>query len=97
MPLPLIAISTIITTVYKLVELRHRKKENTVTFEQLTKEISMGKKWYLSKTFWVNTIAVIAIAVQGQVGYVVSPELQTYVLVGLNFVLRVITKEQVIW
>ena len=57
----------------------------------------MGKKWYLSKTFLVNFLAAIAIAVQGQYGFIIPPESQAYAIVGLNFLLRLVTKEQVVW
>lgn len=57
-----------------------------------------SKKWYLSKTLWVNAISIVAIAAQGITGHeVISLELQASILAGINMILRFITKEQVIW
>jgi hypothetical protein len=54
------------------------------------------KKFYASKTFWVNLIAGIALVVQGVNGnWVVSVETQASILAGLNIVLRFITKGKV--
>jgi len=55
------------------------------------------KKWYTSKTLWVNGVALVAIVVQGVTGFVVKPELQIAALGGINFLLRIITKEEVTW
>jgi len=57
----------------------------------------MIKKWYISKTVWLNILATIAIIAQAQYGFVLAPEVQGYVLTGLNFLLRLITKEKVEW
>lgn len=54
------------------------------------------KKWYLSKTLWVNIIAVVAMAIQNATGYELSPEMQVYILAGINFLLRIITKEELV-
>lgn len=56
-----------------------------------------GKKWYLSKTFWTNVIAAVAVTVQSKYGYVIPLELQFGVLSIANLVLRKITKEPVVW
>ena len=55
------------------------------------------KQWLKSKTLWVNIIAVAVIIAQGQFGYVVTPELQLSILAGINFVLRLVTKENIVW
>ena len=55
------------------------------------------KQWLKSKTLWVNIIAVAVIIIQGQYGYVVTPELQLGVLATINFVLRLISKEDIVW
>ena len=52
-----------------------------------------NKIWYLSKTLWVNVIAIIAIIVQGRFGYVISPEAQFSILAIVNVILRSITKQ----
>ena len=51
------------------------------------------KKFYESKTFWVNLIGGIAMILQGVTGHaVVSMETQASILAGINIVLRFITK-----
>ena len=52
------------------------------------------KKWYTSKTLWANLIAIIAILVTGD-----ELDAQTVgaILAVLNMVLRLITKENLIW
>ena len=63
----------------------------------IKEEVKMIKKWYISKTVWLNVLATIAIIAQAQYGFVLAPEVQGYVLTGLNFLLRLITKEKVEW
>jgi len=53
-----------------------------------------GKPFYLSKTLWINIIALGAIVAQSYYGYVVSPEIQGILLVLVNIALRKITKEE---
>lgn len=53
----------------------------------------MGKKWYTSKTIWVNVIAAASSFVASQFGYTIGVELQAGILMGINIVLRTITKE----
>lgn len=55
------------------------------------------KKWYNSKTFWVNGIAMVATIIQGYTGFVVSPELQGLALTVANLFLRYVTKEEIQW
>jgi len=50
------------------------------------------KKWYASKTIWVNVIAAISLFVSSQFGYSLSTEVQAGIIAGLNVVLRIITK-----
>lgn len=54
------------------------------------------KKFYLSRTLWVNILGAIAMFVQKQYGFVVPPEYQAYALFVVNIILRVITKEELI-
>lgn len=56
-----------------------------------------GKKFWMSKTFWVNILAAAAMLAQMRVGFVVSPELQAMALTVVNLALRKITKEPVSW
>ena len=52
------------------------------------------KKWYASKTLWVNALAFVGIFVQVQTGTdVVSGEVQAAFLTIINMILHVITKE----
>lgn len=56
----------------------------------------MGKKWYTSKTIWVNIIAAISSLVASQFGYTITVELQAGILMGINIILRVVTKESIV-
>ena len=58
-----------------------------------TPVITTTKKWYLSKSLWLNAIAAVALFAQAQFGFLVSPELQAFVLMFLNMIVRLITKE----
>lgn len=51
------------------------------------------KKWIKSKTLWMNVIAIAAIILQAEYGFVVSPELELAVLAGINLILRKYTNE----
>ena len=56
-----------------------------------------SKKFWLSKTFWINILAIIALVIQAQTGFVFSPEAQVSVLAVLNILLRVVTKAPIEW
>ena len=43
---------------------------------------------------WINIISVAAIVAQTEYGYIVSPNLQVIALGIVNFVVRLITKEE---
>lgn len=58
---------------------------------------SAGKKFWLSKTFWVNLLALVAIVVQSLTGFVMSIEAQASILAVVNVVLRLVTKEAITW
>jgi len=51
------------------------------------------KKWIRSKTFWINVIAIAAIILQAEYGFVVSPELELAALGIINLILRKYTNE----
>ena len=54
------------------------------------------KKWYLSRTLWVNFLAAIALIVQAITGTEwFNLEVQGAFLVIVNMILRVITKQPV--
>ena len=49
------------------------------------------KKWYHSKTIWINIIAIIALVVQSQLGFVLDAADQLALLGIINIILRIIT------
>jgi hypothetical protein len=56
------------------------------------------KKWYLSKTLWVNVISLIAIIAQLVTGKeIISKEAQGLFLTGINIILRIVTKHELIF
>jgi len=56
------------------------------------------KKWYASKTLWVNVLAVAAIVAQGLTGQqIISPAMQGVILGIINMVLRLVTKSEIAW
>ncbi|MFH1027692.1 MAG: hypothetical protein V1791_06795 [Pseudomonadota bacterium] len=55
------------------------------------------KPIWLSKTLWVNAIAIAALVVQTYTGYVVDPENQVVALGFINALLRFVTKLPVTW
>jgi hypothetical protein len=58
----------------------------------------MDKKWWTSKTMWVNVISLIAIVGQGLTGKELIPlEAQGSILAGINMVLRMVTNGPVVW
>lgn len=57
---------------------------------------SLGKKWYSSKTFWVNVIAALTLIAQIRYGFIIDSSTQALMLTGLNIILRKITKEPII-
>ena len=52
------------------------------------------KKWYYSRTLWVNVLFAIGILAQSVTGTeVLDAEVQAAIIVVINFVLRLITKQ----
>jgi len=60
------------------------------------KLMQTGKKFWQSKTFWVNAVSIVGIVVQSQTGFVVPVELQAALLGVINAGLRLITKEPIV-
>lgn len=59
-------------------------------------DVIVNKKWYLSKTIWVNAISFVAIIIQVISGNdLFKPEYQAIALSIVNLVLRGITKENI--
>lgn len=62
---------------------------------------SYGKRWFISKTLWVNAIAVIAFWVNWKMKVVVIPaelqgEIVTTAMAVINIILRLITTQPVV-
>jgi hypothetical protein len=55
------------------------------------------KTWYTSKTLWLNIIAVIALLLQTQYGFVLDPEAQAGALAIINLILRLVTGAPLVW
>ncbi len=56
---------------------------------------AVGKKWYASKTFWVNTIVAMSLIAQIKWGFIIDAETQALLLTVINLILRKITKDPV--
>ncbi|OPX90056.1 MAG: hypothetical protein A4E53_01271 [Pelotomaculum sp. PtaB.Bin104] len=53
----------------------------------------MGKKWYASKTVWLNLIMLGGVFLHDQFGLDITEEEQGAVIAIVNLILRAITKE----
>ena len=61
-------------------------------------EVINMKKWYQSKTLWVNLISLIAIGLHQTLNLeLLTAEQQGTILAFINIVLRLITKEKIEW
>ena len=60
-------------------------------------EKQYGKKWYKSKTIWVNLIALISLFLADKLNFQINAEEQLAILTVINIILRFITKEPVKW
>lgn len=56
-----------------------------------------SKKWYHSKTLWVNLVALGASFAQAKAGLALDGPTQGLILAGINILLRIITREKVEW
>lgn len=66
--------------------------------EKKTVEVVVNKKWYLSKTIYVNSIMLVGVIAQQIVGKeIITPELQVVILSVVNLILRTVTKENITW
>ncbi|MEA3281685.1 MAG: hypothetical protein U9Q68_03860 [Euryarchaeota archaeon] len=57
----------------------------------------MAKNYLVSKTLWVNFIALVAIIAQGQFGIIVDIEAQASMIIVINIILRTVTGEELVW
>ena len=55
------------------------------------------KKFWQSKTFYVNLLAIAGLVAQDQFGFALSAETQVSILAAINVGLRFITKEEIVW
>lgn len=53
-----------------------------------------GKKFWKSKMFWLNIIGLVGILLGHEV---VDPQISGAILMVLNMVLRMVTKEPIVW
>lgn len=53
------------------------------------------KRWYASKTIWVNVLAALCLAIQAKWGFVIDAEAQGAILIVVNLILRGMTKDAV--
>jgi hypothetical protein len=63
-----------------------------------TTNASDSKKFWESKTFWANLIGIGAMVAQSVNGsFVMPPEWQAAILAVINIVLRLVTKQEIVW
>jgi hypothetical protein len=56
------------------------------------------KKWYESKTVWVNVIALVAAVLQVAAGKeIIDAGTQGVILTVINLLLRTVTKHEINW
>ncbi len=55
----------------------------------------MTKKWYQSKTVWVNLATLIAAAIANKVAEVIEHYIELMILALINMFLRIITREEI--
>ena len=59
--------------------------------------INSKKKFYQSKMMWVTTLGFLTFLVQGFTGFIISPETQGVGLMLILSVLRLVTKDEIVW
>jgi hypothetical protein len=58
----------------------------------------MQKKWYQSKTLWSNALMLGGVVILNATGKdILTPEVQGAILIVVNVILRVVTKEEIVW
>jgi uncharacterized membrane protein len=53
------------------------------------------KKWYQSKTLWLNILGILSILAQSFFGFIVPVEIQEMLLALINIILRLITNKEI--
>lgn len=51
------------------------------------------KRWFHSKTLWTNLIAAVSVYTAKQYGFEIDPVMTAYIIAGINWALRIITKQ----
>lgn len=71
---------------------------NNIAMSELPEETVTGatrKPWYESKMIWFNLVAIVALAVQSQYGFIISQTEQEAALIIINLILRSVTKQEI--
>lgn len=57
------------------------------------------KPWYVSKTIWVNLIGLVSaiLFAAGVISAELDPATVAIILTVINFILRMITKSEIVW
>ena len=64
---------------------------------QTISDISSGKSFWKSKTFWINLIMILAAIVQLNFGVIIDANMQLIILAVVNGILRHYTNEPISW
>jgi len=55
------------------------------------------KKWYLSKTLWVNFVMFLGVVIMQTTGQdLLDSATQAEIIIGVNALLRLVTKEELV-
>jgi len=65
-----------------------------IAYEISSYQKETGKPIWRSKTIWVNAVSLIALLSSKYIGVELSSEEQVSILTVINFILRLITKEE---
>ena len=52
------------------------------------------KPWFLSRTLWLNILAMVAMIIQSRYGFVISVEEQVAIITVANIILRIFTDQE---
>ncbi len=56
-----------------------------------------GKALVTSKTLWVNLLSIAGMVASAMFGYTIPAEWSVSILAVINIVIRLVTKEAVVW
>lgn len=57
----------------------------------------MEKKWYASRTIWANVVMLAGAIILETTGHEISPVATATAMSIINWLLRTITKENIVW